>query len=305
MQLFYYKDDIGNFGDDLNPWLWPKLLPDFFNDDPSELLVGIGTLLNHHLPSDKTLHIVGSGVGYGDIPQVTELWKVHAVRGPYSAKSLNLDPSCAITDSALLLRNVMQPKHQASGDIGFMPHYLSCRSADWQNIAESCGYRFISPEWSVERVFAEMQQCRLMLCEAMHGAIVADALRIPWHPVLLSDKVNTVKWKDWLDTINIDFQPTTIRPYIHYANVGTKQYLKDEFKRTVRSFGFGKDWYPPQARNSSIKSKDETIANLAALANTKRCYLSDENLQNRLLQQLNDAVEQMQYSSAEAGTYAR
>ena len=27
MKLCYYHDNEGNFGDDLNAWLWPKLLP--------------------------------------------------------------------------------------------------------------------------------------------------------------------------------------------------------------------------------------------------------------------------------------
>ena len=33
MKLYYYKAPLGNFGDDLNPWLWPRLLPDIFDDD--------------------------------------------------------------------------------------------------------------------------------------------------------------------------------------------------------------------------------------------------------------------------------
>ncbi len=29
MKLYYYKDVIGNFGDDLNSWLWDALIPNF------------------------------------------------------------------------------------------------------------------------------------------------------------------------------------------------------------------------------------------------------------------------------------
>ncbi|WP_220719055.1 polysaccharide pyruvyl transferase family protein [Agarivorans litoreus] len=294
MQLFYYKDEVGNFGDDLNPWLWPKLLPEFFNEDSSELLVGIGTLLNHRLPNGKTLHIVGSGVGYGQLPAVTDKWKVHAVRGPYSAKALNLDPSTVVTDSALLLRNVMEPTHKENGDIGFMPHYLSCRSADWENVAEACGFRFISPEWSVDKVFAEMAQCRLMLTEAMHGAIVADALRLPWKAVILGDHVNQVKWQDWLSTVDMQYQPESVPNYFYSAGTSPVNAIKDEVKRQLQSAGFGKSWYKPKPRNSSAKVRSEVCSQLSAIANSAQGELSGEAIQNQLILRLNQSLDALQ-----------
>ncbi|UPW19192.1 polysaccharide pyruvyl transferase family protein [Agarivorans sp. TSD2052] len=294
MQLFYYKDEVGNFGDDLNPWLWPQLLPDFFNDDPSEQLVGIGTLLNHRLPSNKTLHIVGSGVGYGQLPNVTEHWKVHAVRGPYSAKALNLDPSTAVTDSALLLRNVMEPNYKADGDIGFMPHYLSCRSADWQNIAEACGFRFISPEWSVDKVFAEMAQCKFMLTEAMHGAIVADALRLPWKAVILGAHVNQVKWQDWLSTVDMRYKPEKVPNYFYCQPISTVNSIKDEIKRQLQSAGLGKNWYKPKPRNSSEQTRSEVCRSLSAIASNAQGELSSELIQNKLIVRLNQCLDVLQ-----------
>lgn len=50
-----------NFGDSLNPWLWEKLLPGALDQDSSEILVGIGTLLNHKLPRTGHKHVFGSG----------------------------------------------------------------------------------------------------------------------------------------------------------------------------------------------------------------------------------------------------
>lgn len=292
MQLFYYKDEVGNFGDDLNPWLWPKLVPHLIDDDSSALLVGIGTLLNHRLPDDKTLHIVGSGVGYGQLPQVTDKWKVHALRGPYSAKALNLDPQLAVTDSALLLRNVMEPQNSLNGDVGFMPHYLSCRSADWQNIAEACGLRFISPEWSVERVFAEMAKCRLLLTEAMHGAIVADALRLPWKALILGEHVNRHKWQDWLSTVNMTYQPLQLPSYFYHAS-GLVAGAKDELKRQLQNLGLGKHWYQPKPRNSSGRRRTEVCRTLTDMARQVQGELSQEQQQNHLLTRLNQSLEQI------------
>ncbi len=65
MQLYYFKDRRGNFGDDLNPWLWRQLLPEVMQGSPDELFVGIGTLLNHRLPAAPLKHVFGSGHGYG------------------------------------------------------------------------------------------------------------------------------------------------------------------------------------------------------------------------------------------------
>ncbi len=54
MKLYYYKDVIGNFGDDLNSWLWDALIPDFFDQDESIRMSGIGTIINTAMPkADK------------------------------------------------------------------------------------------------------------------------------------------------------------------------------------------------------------------------------------------------------------
>ena len=58
VKLYYYKATAGNFGDDLNSWLWDRLLPNAFdgicyhrhssherNNNENTLFVGIGTLL--------------------------------------------------------------------------------------------------------------------------------------------------------------------------------------------------------------------------------------------------------------------
>ena len=49
MQLYYYVDPEGNFGDDLNPVIWRYFLSDFLNDDANTLFIGIGTILNNRI----------------------------------------------------------------------------------------------------------------------------------------------------------------------------------------------------------------------------------------------------------------
>lgn len=63
MNLYYYQDSVGNFGDDLNVWLWPKLLPGLFDQDDGLLFVGIGSFLRYKVPVSPFKIVFGSGVG--------------------------------------------------------------------------------------------------------------------------------------------------------------------------------------------------------------------------------------------------
>lgn len=37
MKLYYYESKEGNFGDDLNRWLWDSIFPGFFDSDENRL----------------------------------------------------------------------------------------------------------------------------------------------------------------------------------------------------------------------------------------------------------------------------
>lgn len=284
MKLFYYKDDIGNFGDDLNPWLWSSLLPNTLDDDDSELFVGIGTLLNHKLPKSPTKYIFGSGYGYGQPPVIDDRWKVLALRGPLTAEALGLDKDKVITDSAILIADRVESIDNQKGDVGFMPHYISKRSADWENIAEACNLRFISPEWSVDKVLSELKQCSLLLTEAMHGAIVADALRLPWQPLILDSHVNTHKWQDWLDTVEMKYKPTKIQPIYHAEReLAFKDKGKNELKRQLIKLGLGSSWRQPPPRKSKASIRDKACRELNEIAQTSKGFLSSYEIQQKLL----------------------
>src|SRR5919202_7036568 len=108
MKLYY--SHCKNFGDALNPWLWPQLLPRMLGQDDELLLVGIGTLLNDKVPANAVKIVFGSGVGYGNsLPHLDERWRIYCVRGPVSAMRLGIDPALAITDGAALLRMIDLP----------------------------------------------------------------------------------------------------------------------------------------------------------------------------------------------------
>lgn len=81
MKLYYMcgKSNAMNFGDELNPWIWNRLIPEVFDDNEDAIFIGIGTLLeqgigdNLDIPSSNLIngeptarHIIifGTGAGY-------------------------------------------------------------------------------------------------------------------------------------------------------------------------------------------------------------------------------------------------
>lgn len=295
MKLFYYKDEVGNFGDDLNPWLWDKLLPDFFDDDDSEILVGIGTLINHKLPKEPIKHFLGSGFGYGDMPKIDDKFIFHAVRGPKTAEALGIDPKFAITDSAILIRNVEVPKaDKKEYKFGFIPHYQSSRYYPWETLAEELGFNYICTEWDVERILIEMSKCEVLICEAMHGAIVADALRIPWIPVYCYDYISVFKWQDWLATLELEYKPYRITSLFDAErNLSSKDKFKNKIKRTLKLIGLWREnWHPPAPKNTQNKARQEALKELKH-ASTLNQYLSSDAICEKLTKQYTDLLEKI------------
>jgi len=128
MKLTFYKGDIPNFGDDLNNILWDALIaPGFFDDNDDELFLGVGSILWDYLPPNSKKIVMGSGYGgYSGKPNLQDgSWDVAFVRGPRTAKALNLDPKLAITDAAILTRFMNLPVQPKKYNVSFMPHWES------------------------------------------------------------------------------------------------------------------------------------------------------------------------------------
>lgn len=211
-RLHYYRDEFGNFGDDLNPWLWPRLLGDLMHDDARAAFVGIGTIVNENLPAGPKI-IVGSGVGYGEIPRLTDDWAVHFVRGPGSARALGLPATYAITDPAHLITQLIRPLPRGKGTV-FIPHHVSALRADWRTVASAAGMDYADPASGVMKVVDAIRKANLVVTSAMHGAIIADAFRVPWIRVREYSHLNDFKWQDWGDSVGVD-TTATVLPEIH------------------------------------------------------------------------------------------
>ena len=205
MQLSYWKT-YPNFGDRLNPYLWPRIFPDLFVEDADELFLGIGTILWRGYPPGKHKHVFGAGYGGGPMPKVDENWTFHFVRGPKTARAFALSEDQIITDPAILLHSFVDRSVPQRYEISLMPHWSHVRSYH-RDICRTCGIHYISPlNENIEQVLSEISASNLVIAEAMHGAIVADALRIPWIPAWIQG-VNKFKWHDWCASMKLSYEP--------------------------------------------------------------------------------------------------
>jgi len=289
--LYYCKTPKGNFGDDLNLWLWPRLAPEVCDEQDSTLFVGIGTILNHKIPRKPATVVFGAGCWKtGPLPKIDDRWKIYCVRGPLTAARLNLDPGLALVDPAILVRRFSNRPVGSKYPVSFMPHLQSMPHADWEALCARIGFHCIDPRAGVDRVLRELQETELLLAEAMHGAIVADALRVPWIPVRLYSRFAEFKWQDWSQSIRVPLKLTEVPPIYAQPAKGWKR-LDYVVKKGLAHAGVGREnWKRLGIRSST---QDEIHQSLEALRRVPEkqppCLSNDKflsQLEARLLEKL-------------------
>lgn len=215
MILYRWRGVSSNFGDELNTLLWPRLLPGFFDDDPAVRFLGIGSVLDQRHPSQVIKLVAGSGYGgYERKPRLDENWIIHWVRGPRTAATLGLSQDLALGDSAMLVSHAFGRASAEGPDIGFMPHFESAARGAWSQTVQQAGLRLIDPRDPPLTVLQAIARCKLLLSEALHGVIVADALRVPWIAIQPLARVHRAKWSDWADSVSL-------RPRFHALPAST------------------------------------------------------------------------------------
>ena len=217
MKLVYYRKQVPNFGDDLNAALWPALAPGLFDDDPEVGFVGIGTIIGMPCGGLRRLHVFSTGIG-NDRPEAwrgkqVEYW---CVRGPISARMLDLPADRAITDGAILTPLVEGFPKAATGTGGTLviPHFETLDHPGWPEVAKLTGYELLDPRADPRSVIARIAGATLVLTESLHGAILADVYGIPWMAFATSKNFGVTKWVDWTHSIGLEFDLAMIPPPI-------------------------------------------------------------------------------------------
>lgn len=270
MGLGYFKTSLGNVGDDLNLWLWPKMLPTWkireSNIIDENVLVGIGSILDDrfNLASKKT--VIGSGArSEASIPELDDSWEILFVRGPKTAKALSKYRVVEyITDPAILSANFFTQSKNPQA-IGLIPYFRSNQQF-WSDIADKLNWKFISPCLPLNEFMHELAQCEYVVTEAMHGAILADSLRIPWISYSSftryhEGETHSFKWNDWSESMKLNNSEIEL-PVIWNNKSGIKQYIKQKW----------------------------IIQKLKAL-NLDKCYLSSDETFNQKLNKMNSKLQ--------------
>jgi succinoglycan biosynthesis protein ExoV len=293
MNYIFYKSKHGNFGDDLNDWLWPRLIPE---NDSDICLLGIGSILFDENPSLKAIStkskvVFGTGIrptaDYSTLT-VDPLWNILFLRGPLSAGALD-NKYQYITDAAYALRQIdgfdQYLECEKEYEVSLMPYFKSLDYFNWPEICKELGFHYISPlsENGVEFTIKEIAKSKKLITEAMHGAIVADILRVPWHrfvfttPFTEGGRVSDFKWRDWLLSIDI---PNTRVTYIPF-------YTETRINAWVRKL-------TNQLIHAQFLLKKRVLSKLKSrLASVDSYYLSEDRVIRSIDEKIADKLKEL------------
>jgi succinoglycan biosynthesis protein ExoV len=249
LRLYVWRGASRNFGDGLNDLLWPHLLPglvdadlvggDLVDDERlddvgSALFLGIGSVLDARHSAERRKIVAGAGFGgYQRPASLDGSWEIYWVRGPRTARQLGLPAAFGLGDPASLLPLALPVACHDTGAIGFMPHFESLRRGAWPEAAAAAGVTLIDPRGPPEAILDQIAGCRALLSEAMHGVIVADALRVPWVALTPIAPIHRAKWLDWAESLDVTIRFQALRA----ASLG--EWIETAFTPRRRAFRAG------------------------------------------------------------------
>lgn len=211
MRVYHYRHASGitNYGDEIGPWLADRCLPQSGTQLRSDLVLLLcGSLLDSTLIRGPKL-IFGAGYCYGRPAKPDPSWDVRFVRGPKTAEVLGLPQVSAITDSAALLGLFFRRAHTRKYRISYMPRFDRFVQASAH--VRDPRIHLIDPRCDVETVTREIADSEVLVTEALHGAVAADALRIPWVSISVHS-VHDFKWNDWAESLELRLHQTVLPP---------------------------------------------------------------------------------------------
>lgn len=219
----YDKNKNGNFGDDLNQYLYRRVFENFYIIKfPSFLrksrnlfipyrIIFVGSILRYNL--NKSI-IIGAGI----IKDNEKVWGkpkvIFSLRGPLTRNILfknDIDSPKLYGDLGLIMPLIYKPKSTTKKiKIGIIPHYIDQNLKTTNSVINKFNLHFIDITSNVEKFIDTINQCDYVLSSSLHGLIVSDAYNIPNRWVKLSSNVvgDGFKFKDYFMSVNrFDTEP--------------------------------------------------------------------------------------------------
>ena len=248
-----------------------------------------------NLTDKKEKIVLGTGTGYQRPPKVDGKFSIYSVRGPLTAKALNIPLRKSIGDSAYLClatdrfkKLFALPKKYR---ISVIPHHQTATSIDWETIGNVGELHFIDPRKEFFRVFEDIAQSECVLTESLHGAIFADALRTAWQPFRMGHRFNMFKWCDWLESIHIELPTFQKYPILCSEKLSLPRQAKHVIERVCgNTLRYDRLSQKP-IRTNSVHELEEFAKQLERQAQTKPSYLSKDITLQNILNGLIECVE--------------
>ena len=225
-----YYNAIFNVGDQLNPFLLPRL----FDVDvalatvpTAPHLTAIGSVLQ---AANEQSQVWGTGVMHDTylVPDLSPA-NVHAVRGKLSYQWLQNggiklrdiplgDPGFLISNE---VQNICRKKRYR---IGIVSHYQDRALVCASGLLAEDGVADLNVYIHPEKFFAIMASCEAIVSSSLHGLVLAEALNIPNIWVKFSDHVGGggFKFADWFSLA----KRPQLRPYVP-TGVSSDEIIRD------------------------------------------------------------------------------
>lgn len=216
VELYWYRGSVLNVGDEVAPYLLPKILGIHSQSAPvqpvsdprnlpREVLISVGSVLR--LCARNSL-VWGAGIRNID-QNVAAAKRFCAVRGPLTHRRLlQLGHNCPAVfgDPALLLPRYYQPAAEKKYRLGIVPHLM-----DYPEVQKFLGSNqdilLVDVRTNnVEKIIAQITSCEAILSSSLHGIIFSVAYGVPVRWLKVSDRImgDDCKFYDFFASLEPD-----------------------------------------------------------------------------------------------------
>lgn len=213
--LTWHKDAQHNFGDDINPYLYEKIVgkpPNYIPLSESTVrFMAIGSVIS--AANDMTI-VWGTGSMFCNT-KITGQPEMRAVRGPLTRRVvLASDIKCpeVYGDPVLLIPRYYNPTIEKKYKVGLIPHYIDHNKIDI--VPGDKDAIKISIGLGIEEFIDTVKSCESIVSSSLHGLIIADAYGIPcrWAEVSSNVAGDGFKFKDYFGSIGLKpYAPLNLR----------------------------------------------------------------------------------------------